>query len=79
MTRATTRVTLDQRTPAPARAVGPTRAFFFRVDQIVRVRSLEVLDPPALDVPNPRGHFVNHIVVVRDQQNRPVVFLQRDV
>ena len=32
-----------------------------------------------LEMPDARGHFVDHVVVVGDEQDRAVVFLQRDI
>src|SRR5437868_14352747 len=43
------------------------------------VRPLEVLDLAVLEDPQPRGDFIDQVVIVGDQQHRALVFLQRDV
>ena len=45
----------------------------------LRVRSLEVFDLVFVEVPQPRRHFVDQVVIVRHQQHRAFVALQRDV
>src|SRR4051812_45396229 len=45
----------------------------------LRIRTLEVLDPIRLEVPQPRGHLVDQIMIVRYQQYCSLVPLQRDV
>jgi hypothetical protein len=42
--------------------------------QIIRVGALEVLDVPILEMPDARGDFVDHVVVVRHQQHRAGYF-----
>ena len=50
-----------------------------RVCQILLVRAFEVLDLPALEMPDARGDFVDDVVVVGYQQDRAFIFLQGDV
>src|ERR1700738_787022 len=46
----------------------------------LRVWALEVLDRRVvLEVPQTRRHFINQVVIVRYQQHRALVTLQRDV
>src|SRR5579871_1230495 len=62
----------------PPRA-GGLRCFAFLVGQEVRVRPLEVVDVAVIERPDARGHFVEQIVVMGDEENGAFVFLQRDV
>ena len=39
----------------------------FRRRPELLVRPLEILNPPVRKAPNPRRHFVDHIVIVRHQ------------
>ena len=43
------------------------------------VGPLEVFDAAVVEDPQPRCHFVDQVVIVRDQQHRALVALQRDV
>ena len=43
------------------------------------VRALEVFDPIRRNTPDTRGRFFQQIVIVRDQEQRTRIFLQRDV
>ena len=45
----------------------------------LRVRPLEVLDPIRLEVPQPRRHLIDQIVIVRHQQHRSLIPLQRNI
>ena len=45
----------------------------------LRVRPLEVFDRLVVEDPHARGDFIDQIVVVRDQQHRALVSLQRNV
>src|SRR5688572_29645584 len=50
-----------------------------RLSQVLRVRPLEVFDFSIPDVPDTRGHFVDHIVIVRYQQHGAWIALEREV
>src|SRR6266480_4170325 len=54
-------------------------SLLLRVGNVFFIRTFEVLDLAALEMPNARGHFVDDVVVVRHEQHRPVVPLQRYV
>ncbi len=47
-----------------------SRCFFLRVGHVFLVRALEVFDPSALEMPDPRRHFLDQVVIVRHQQYR---------
>jgi hypothetical protein len=53
--------------------------FFFCGGYEFRVRSFEVFDLARVEMPDAGGYFVDYVMVVGDEQHRPVVFLQRDV
>ena len=55
------------------------RRFLFRVNLILRIRSLEIFDAAVLEMPDACGNLIDHIVIVRHQQHRPKIFLQRNI
>ena len=60
----------------------PTKHSRYRLSdlrQVLRVGVLEVLDLTLLEVPDARGYFVDHVVIVSHQQHRAFITLQRDV
>jgi hypothetical protein len=57
----------------------PLRCFLLGVNQILRVRTLEVLDVSSSEMPDASGDLVDDIVVVRHEQYGSVIALQGDV
>ena len=51
----------------------------FDVGEVIGVGAFEIFDAAAFEIPDARGDFVDHVVVVRDEQNGAIVFLQRDI
>src|ERR1700730_10539437 len=61
------------------RGRGLSGSLLLRISNVFFVRPLEVFNLAFVEMPDARGHFVNHVMVVRDQQHGAVVPLQRDV
>ena len=53
--------------------------FALGIGQEIFVGALEVIDLPVLEMPDARGDFVEHVIVVGDQEDGPFVLLQGDV
>ena len=61
------------------REASPLRCFLLGVNQILRVRTLEVLDVSSSEMPDASGDLIDDIVVVRHEQYGSVIALQGDV
>ena len=55
------------------------RGFFFGCGYKFGVRTFEVFDFARVEMPDAGGDLVYYVVVVGDEQDRAVIFLQRDV
>ena len=56
-----------------------SRGFLLSIVDILHVRALEVFDTSALEMPDPRRHLLNQVMVVRNQHHGSSVLLQGDV
>src|ERR1039458_1162367 len=55
------------------------RRLLLRIHRVLLVRALEVFDASALEMPDPRGHFLDQVLIVRHQQHGPRVLLKGDI
>ena len=62
-----------------AYATRDSRGFFFCSRDKLRIGAFEVFDFAGVEMPDARRDFVNYVVVVGDEEDCAVVFLQRDV
>ncbi len=62
-----------------SRPLEPGLGNFFGGGAELVVRTLEVFDRPVREAPDAGSHFVDHIVIMRNQQYRSFVTLRRDV
>jgi len=68
-----------QRYEELAAGTGGLGGFAFLVGKEIGVGAFEIVDVTVVEVPDARGNFVEKIVVVGDEENSALVFLQRDV
>ena len=55
------------------------RRFFLSIGCILLVRALEVFDASVLEMPDPRGHFLYQVMIVRHQQHGARLLLKGKV
>src|SRR5262249_22810408 len=55
------------------------RSLTLLIYKIISIRTLEIIDMAVIEVPNAGRNLVEQIVVVRHQQHRSFVSLQRDI
>src|ERR1051325_211499 len=58
---------------------GGLRGFALLVGEEVRVRPLEIVNVAVVEVPDARGDFIEKVMIVRYEEDRAFVALQRDV
>ncbi len=66
-------------TARESKKLGGFFGFLFDVGEVIGVGAFEILDAAVFEIPDARGDFVDHVVVVRDEQHGAIVFLQRDI